>query len=331
MGSPPVVDLPFVDEQVATALSTGLEAVESRLREAVVSEDAFITEASQHLMPGGKRFRATLVLLAAQFGAADAPGVVPGAVVVELTHLATLYHDDVMDGALVRRGTPSVNARWSNTLAILVGDYLFARASRVLADLGEEAIQIQSETFSRLVRGQIKETIGPADGDDPIEHYLQVLADKTGSLIATSGQFGAMLSGAPADVVNRITRACEAIGVAWQLSDDILDIASSSVESGKTPGTDLKEGIRTLPVLHVLASTDPGDDKLRDLLSGDLTDDGLHAEALALLRANPAMDRARAELQSWADRAQADISGLPDIPAKAAFEALCGYVVSRTG
>ncbi|WP_182883179.1 MULTISPECIES: polyprenyl synthetase family protein [unclassified Microbispora] len=331
MAAPPVVDIPFVDERLAEDLANGLAAVEKLLRSSVESEDAFVTEASRHLIEaGGKRFRATLVLLAAQFGTHDAPGVVPGAVVIELTHLATLYHDDVMDEAPVRRGSPSANARWDNTVAILTGDYLFAQASEILADLGSELIRIQARTFSRLVRGQIRETIGPAEGRDAVAHYISVLADKTGSLIATSGRFGAMLAGAPADVVDRLTDACEAIGVAWQLGDDLIDVAAPTADSGKTPGTDLREGIRTLPVLHALASDDPADARLRTLLSGPVAEEDVE-EALTLLRANHAMTQARAELIRWTDRAKTALAGLPDIPARAALVALCDYVVDRTG
>ncbi len=329
MAAPPVVDIPVVDERLAEDLADGLAAVEKLLRSSVESEDAFITEASRHLIEaGGKRFRAMLVLLAAQFGNPGAPGIVPGAVVIELTHLATLYHDDVMDEARVRRGSPSANARWDNTVAILTGDYLFAQASEILADLGSEMIRVQARTFSRLVRGQIRETVGPAEGIDDITHYIRVLADKTGSLIATSGRFGAMLSGAPAEVADRVTEACEAIGVAWQLGDDLIDVASS--DSGKTPGTDLREGVRTLPVLHALASTDPADARLRELLSGPVAEEDL-SEALGLLRAHVAMTRAREELIRWSDRAKTALSTLPDIPARTALIALCDYVVERTG
>lgn len=331
MPAPPVVGLPHVDERLAEDLASGLAAVERMLRASVESEDAFVTEASRHLiLAGGKRFRAMLVLLAAQFGDPTAPGVIPGAVVIELTHLGTLYHDDVMDEAQVRRGSPSANARWNNTIAILTGDYLFARASDILADLGPEAIRIQARTFSRLVRGQIRETVGPAEGEDPIRHYIEVLADKTGSLIATSGRFGALLSGAPEPVVERITSACEAIGVAWQLGDDLIDVSATAGESGKTPGTDLREGVRTLPVLHVLASDDPADARLRELLHGPVPEEHLE-EALTLLRANPAMDRARGELLRWADRAKADLAELPAIPAREALLSLCDFVVERTG
>jgi heptaprenyl diphosphate synthase len=323
--------LPFADSALEADILEGLSAVESRLREAVKGEYPFITETSRHLVEaGGKRFRPLLVLLAAQFGDPHAPGIVPAAVVTELMHLATLYHDDVMDEATMRRGAPSANHRWGNTVAILTGDFLFARASDILADLGPDCVRIQARTFERLCTGQIRETIGPGPGDDPLEHYLSVVADKTGSLIATCGRFGALLSGADAPVVDVLSRFGERIGVAFQLSDDLLDVASDSVVSGKTPGTDLREGVPTLPVLHALAHADAAGARLRHLLAADLTDDALHAEALALLRSHPAMALARADLQAWADDARAVLAPLPDVPARALLESLCDTVVSRT-
>ena len=326
------VPLELSDAALAADIVDGLALVEKSLGEAAQAEEALLAEASRHLIEaGGKRFRATLVLLAAQFGDPHDERVVPAAVAIELTHLATLYHDDVMDEAAIRRGHPSANSRWTNTIAILTGDFLFARASQILADLGDEAIRIQAETFSRLVSGQIAETLGPAPGQDPLAHYLRVVELKTTSLIATAGRFGAMFSGAPADIAARMEPACAAIGTAWQLSDDILDVASESAQSGKTPGTDLREGVRSLPVLHALGGPDGGDERLRDLLlTADLTDEPLHAEALRLLRAHPAMETARADLEYWVEAARAEISGLPDVPARAAFEALCDYVLDRT-
>ena len=237
-----------------------------------------------------------------------------------------------MDEAAVRRGLPSANARWDNSVAILAGDFLFARASLILAGLGPEAVRIQAETFARLVAGEIAETIGPQPGEDPLKHYLGVITEKTASLIATSGRFGAMFSGAPESVAAHITPACEALGIAYQLCDDILDVASESEQSGKTPGTDLREGVLTLPTVHALRSAGPGDARLVELLSrGELTDPTLHAEALALLRAHPAMEMARSDTRRWAERARNEILALPDVPARAAFEALCEYVVERTG
>ncbi|HEY6277347.1 MAG TPA: polyprenyl synthetase family protein [Streptosporangiaceae bacterium] len=326
------VPVELADTSLAAEVKAGLAEVEEALRAAVQTEEALLASASRHLIDaGGKRFRATLVLLAAQFGNAADERIVPAAVAIELTHLATLYHDDVMDEALVRRGHESANSRWSNMIAILTGDFLFARASRIVSDLGAEAIRIQADTFTQLVSGQIAETVGPAPGSDPLAHYLRVVRDKTGSLIATAGRFGAMFAGAPPAVVTRVTTACQAIGVAFQLSDDILDVTSDSAESGKTPGTDLREGVRSLPVLHALRSADPAGGRLRQLLtSADLTDPELHAEALTLLRAHPAMAAARADLRQWAETATDQVAGLPDVPARAAFEALCDYVVRRT-
>ncbi|MCL6550286.1 MAG: polyprenyl synthetase family protein [Acidothermus cellulolyticus] len=321
------------DAGLRTRVRDGLEAVETLLRQAVRSSGyPFLTETSRHLVDaGGKRFRPLLVLLAAEYGDPTAPGVVPAAAVVELTHLATLYHDDVMDEAVVRRGTASANARWSNTIAILTGDFLFSRASDLLADLGPEAVRIQARTFERLVQGQIRETLGPEEGVDPVEHYLRVVADKTGSLIATAARFGAMFSGAPAWIVDVMVTYGERIGTAFQLSDDLLDVMSDSTESGKAPGTDLREGVRTLPVLHVLRSMGPSDGRLRELLNGDLTDDERHRETLALLRAHPAMERARADLRRWVSEARAALEPLPDQPATQALQRLCDFVLARTG
>lgn len=328
----PVVGIDIVDPDLADSVRIGLDHAEEVLRESVSNADSFVTEASRHLVDaGGKRFRPLLTLLAAHFGDPSAAGVVPAAVVIELTHLASLYHDDVMDEAAVRRGAPSANTRWTNTVAILTGDYLFARASDLVSTLGPEAVQIQARTFARLVTGQIRETVGPPSDVDPIPFHLQVLADKTGSLIATAARFGAMFSGAPSDVVSVLTSYGEAIGVAFQLSDDLLDIASESRQSGKTPGTDLREGIRTLPVLHALASDDPAEARLRSLVARPIVDDAEHAEALALLRVSPAMGSARATLVSYADRARTLLSELPSSPARDALEALADYVIARTG
>jgi len=320
----------FTDAALEGVVRSGLDSVEVMLRESVKSEYPFVTETSQHLLAaGGKRFRPLVVLLAAQFGDPGAPGVVPAGVVVELTHLATLYHDDVMDEALLRRGADSANSRWGNTVAILTGDFLFARASDILADLGPEAVRLQARTFERLVQGQIRETVGPEDGDDPVGHYLRVLADKTGSLIGTSGRFGAMLSGADDTARETLTRYGERIGIAFQLSDDLLDVLSDSDESGKTPGTDLREGVPTLPVLLLRRAARPEDAQLLAALDGPL-DDATLAATVRSLRAHPVMAEARAEVQRWADDARATLAPLPDVPAKAALESLCDYVVRRS-
>ncbi|MER5637566.1 polyprenyl synthetase family protein [Kitasatospora sp. NPDC002227] len=324
------------DRDLTRDVQTGMDAVEAALAEAVKSDIPFITITASHLIEaGGKRFRPLLVMLAAQFGDANAPGVVPSAVVVELTHLATLYHDDVMDEAPVRRGAPSANARWDNSVAILTGDFLFSRASQVLADLGPEAVRIQADAFERLVTGQILETAGPVPGQDPLQHYLDVLSGKTGSLIAVSCRFGALMAGAEPWMVDILTQYGERMGTAFQLADDVLDIASDGHESGKTPGTDLREGVPTLPILLLhqteVDPADPEDVRLRELLSQDLSeDDDLHAEALRLLRRHPALERARRETLRYAEEARALLAPLPDCPAKDALQGLCDAVAIRT-
>ncbi|GAA3155591.1 polyprenyl synthetase family protein [Blastococcus jejuensis] len=316
---------------LGASLAAGLADVERELIGSVGSEHPFIREAAGHLMAaGGKRFRPMLALLAAQLGDARAPEVIRAAVVCELTHLATLYHDDVMDEAVVRRGAPSANSRWTNSIAILTGDLLFARASDILADLGPEAVRIQAQTFERLVTGQIRETVGAGAGEDPVDHYLAVLADKTGSLVATSARFGASFAGVEPSLVTALTAFGEEVGVAFQISDDLLDIVSRGGESGKSPGTDLREGIATLPALFVLAGDDPGDARLRQLVSAPVTDDAEHAEALALLRASDGLARATGVLQEYADRARARLDAVPAGEVRDALSALCDYVVTRT-
>jgi heptaprenyl diphosphate synthase len=324
------------DQALEAAVQAGMAAVEEGLLEATKSEVPFITEAAQHLVrAGGKRFRPLLVTLAAQFGDPDAPGIVPSAVVVELTHLATLYHDDVMDEAEVRRGVPSANSRWGNSVAVLTGDFLFARASHILADLGPEAVRVQAEAFERLVTGQILETAGPAEGRSPIDHYLDVLAGKTGSLVAVACRFGAMMSGAEDQFVDVLTQYGERLGVAFQLADDVLDIASDSSDSGKTPGTDLREGIATLPVLRLRERVRrlglAEDIELAELLDSDLTDEARLAEAVARLRAHPALEEARADTVRYAQEARAALTPLPECEARTALVHLCDAVVHRAG
>jgi heptaprenyl diphosphate synthase len=337
-GSRPSSTLPgldHIDADLEAGLVTILDQVEVVLRDTTESADPLVTQAARHLAEaGGKRFRPLLVAIGAHFGDPGSPLVVPAAAVVELTHLGTLYHDDVMDEAEVRRGAPSANSRWGNSVAILIGDYLFARAADLSSRLGIEAVRIQARTFARLVHGQIAETLGPAEGQDKVEHYLGVIAEKTGSLIATSVLFGGMFGGAETRHLDALRAYGETIGTAFQLSDDLLDIASDSDQSGKMPGTDLREGIPTLPVLYARASDDQdaASVRLREILAGGpVTDDVLHAEALGLLRESPAMKLARETVRSYAERSRAALAGLPDVSARRAMESLCDFIADRTG
>jgi heptaprenyl diphosphate synthase len=321
------------DAELIERVGTALAEVERLLERAAHSDHPLIREAAGHLVAaGGKRFRPLLTLVAAEFGTVPGPPpqVLSAACVVELTHMATLYHDDVMDEAPLRRGVQTANARWDNTIAILTGDFLFAKASQMLADLGPEAVRLQASTFERLVTGQINECLEPGPQESAIEHYLRVLEDKTGSLIATSARFGALLAGAQPPVVERLTRFGEVFGVAFQLADDVLDIAGDPEESGKVNGTDLREGVPTLPTLYALASTDPESARLRELLSGPISDELLVVETLETLRNHEAMNQARATARRYADEARELLGALPDIPARAALYALCDLVHSRT-
>ncbi|MCW2814696.1 MAG: polyprenyl synthetase family protein [Nocardioides sp.] len=322
--------LPIVDEDLAERLSQRMAEVEKALFDHAASPSPYVTEAARHLFSaGGKRFRPLLVLLAAEAGAdPGADAVLTAACVVEITHVGSLYHDDVMDEAALRRGADSANTRWDNHVAILTGDWLFAKSSELTARLGADAVAIQAATFTRLVEGQILEGVEPTG--DPLRHYLDVVAGKTGSLIATSARYGARFSGTSVEVEEALTAYGEIVGSAFQLSDDILDVASDSEESGKTPGTDLREGVPTLPVLMALASTDPADERLHELLRSDLSDDVLHAEALGLLRKHPALDEARAYVIARAQEAKALLTVLPEGSVRTALEDFADVVAVRS-
>ena len=334
--SPAELALPITDTALADRLRERMGLVEAALFEHASSRAPYVTEAARHLLAaGGKRFRPLLVLLAAEAGPRPAAAeVLSAACVVEITHVGSLYHDDVMDEADLRRGDDSANARYDNLVAILTGDWLFAKSSELTSQLGPEAVRIQAETFTRLVEGQILETVKPGPGDDALAHHLEVVAGKTGSLIATSAHYGALFSGAEPEVVQALTAYGELVGTAFQLSDDILDIASESQESGKTPGTDLKEGVPTLPVLLALASTDPADKRLRELLDPERTDlaadSVLHAEALDLLRKHPAMGQAREYVIARAQEAKQHLEALSAGSVRDALEAFADVVAVRS-
>lgn len=317
------------DRALLSKLEAGLERVEAGLLKATEHTDAIAEVATRHLVEaGGKRLRPVLVLLTSQLGNAEDPRITDAAVVVELTHLATLYHDDVMDDAPTRRGVATAQYIWGNNVAILTGDLLFARASQIVSRLGHEALSLQADTFERLCIGQLNETIGPVEGADPREHYIKVLADKTGSLIAASAQMGAIYSGAPAEYLEPLGLFGERIGVAFQLIDDVIDI---SVEgpSGKTPGTDLRAGVPTLPVLLLREREDAESRALLAEIDGDLSDDSKLQTVVARLRKHEVAELAYLEAKRWADEAVAAIAPLPEGSVKSALTAFAVAVVDR--
>jgi heptaprenyl diphosphate synthase len=291
-------------------VKSGLGRVEEALAEAVATADPFVAEAAGYLVTaGGKRLRPTLVLIAGHTGDPDEPRLVGAAVAIELTHLSSLYHDDVMDEAELRRGKRSANARYDNKVAVLTGDYLFARASEVTAGLGTEATRVLARAIARLTQGQIREVRGPGPGDDPVEHYLAVLADKTGALIAAACRLGGYLAGADPRVVAALTEFGERV-------------------AGKVPGGDLRAGVRTLPVLYLLRQGGPDADKLTAVLDGD-HGNGAISDALDLLRRSPALTEARQAAQSEVDAARAALAGVPAGPVRTALQAVADQVLDR--
>ena len=321
------------DADLASEMRELLDEVEKMLVSRLETGEDFLSEVALHLVTaGGKRFRPVVTLLAGALGPApDHERLVKAAVVCEMIHLATLYHDDVMDEATMRRGVESANSRWDNSTAILAGDFLFAHASMLLADLGPEAVQLIAQTFAELVTGQMRETVGRRDDDgrDAAGHYLRVIWEKTGSLIAAAAQFGGEYSGAGAEQVERLRRLGDAVGIAFQIADDIIDIASPSDESGKTPGTDLREGVHTLPMIYALDESSTDSARLRELLAQPLTDDSEVDEALALLRDSDGMRRAQSTLEKYVAEAMAELDALPGGPANEALRRLVRFTVDR--
>jgi len=321
----------ITDRNLISDLENRMVEVEKRIKQATSHTDAMVNEMSSHLAnAGGKRIRPVLTLLTAKLGDCEAPHVLDAAVVMELTHIATLYHDDVMDEAPKRRGVDTAHTVWGNNIAILTGDLVFARASNIVSGLGEEALLLQAQVFEQLVLGQLHESIGPKEGEDELDHYIQVLKDKTGSLIALSARLGALLSGADSKYQEPLQQFGEQIGVAFQLVDDIIDIQSTKEQSGKISGTDLLAGVPTLPVLLLKKHQDQDSRSLLDLIENRMSQETLPA-ILKQLRVHKVMAEAMEVTNKWADSAISAISVLPDGSVKTALVAFAKAVVDRKG
>ncbi len=328
-----VAGVDFGDPAFAQDVRDGVARIEDLMATELGKADELMAEAVQHLFQaGGKRFRPLFTVLSARLGPEpDAWQVSVAGAVIELVHLATLYHDDVMDEAQVRRGAPSANARWSNNIAILAGDYLFATASRLVSRLGPEAVRIIADTFAQLVTGQMRETRGAAEGVDSVEHYLKVVYEKTACLIAASGRFGATFSGAGEEQIERLSRLGGIVGTAFQISDDIIDIDSDPDESGKVPGTDLREGVHTLPVLYALRETGPGRRpaaRAAGRAGRERRRPGRGAAAAARLAG---MLKAKETVAQYAAQARDELANLPEGPGRQALATLVDYTVNRHG
>lgn len=327
---------PLADPELATSLAGDLHVVEDLLQDAVANTHLLADQASRHLVSaGGKRLRPLLTLLVSHLGTGVSPDIRKAGVVVELTHLASLYHDDVMDSAPMRRGAPSAHEVWGNNVAILTGDLLFARASRLTAEMGPDAVAVQAATFERLCMGQLQETVGPTEGEDPVAHYIQVLADKTASLLATSAYFGAKYSGCSQEIQRTVANYGEKVGVAFQLADDVIDLVSAGEITGKTQGTDLREQVPTMPVLllrQLIASGNAtaADHELIALIDSDLSTDEALNKTVALLKVHPVVEATRLQSVAWANDAIAELDTLPQGAVREALAAFAQALVDRT-
>ncbi|GHC63093.1 polyprenyl synthetase family protein [Streptomyces cinnamoneus] len=332
-GQTMITRLAVAEPELVERLSGRLEAVEKRLFQCVnEAQDPFVAQTVGHLIAaGGKRMRPLLALVAAEFGPAPGRDGVEAAVVSELIHVASLYHDDVMDDARVRHGVASANVKWGNAVAVQAGNWLLSRAAHLVAGLGPEAVRLQAYASDRLVEGQMRELLGPAEGEDRLTHYFRVISDKSASLLSLALRIGAMEGGAAPETMEILAEYGEHLGVAFQMSDDLLDISSSSVHLGKEQGKDLAVGVASLPILLALDDTRPPARELRELLaSGPLTDAAERSRALDLLNGSPVMAEARSMMDERLARATALVDQVPDRPAAQVLRAFCTFVASRT-
>jgi heptaprenyl diphosphate synthase len=326
------------ERKFAVAIEDGLAEVEAGLLNEMSFTDDIADVTSRYLLEaGGKRVRPTLTLLTAQLGQGNNRHVIRAAEAVEITHLASLYHDDVMDEAQLRRGVPSAQSVWGNSVAILTGDLLFARASKIIASLGDRGLELQAETFERLCLGQLHETIGPRADEDPIAHYLQVLTDKTGSLISLAAVLGVIFSDAPEAFQAPVHAFGEKVGVAFQLIDDIIDLSAETEQTGKVAGTDLRAGVPTLPLLYLRreAETDAAAAALLARIEHDTAAptsdaDADFALAVAELRVHGVTRATLAEARRWADDAVDALAPLPPGPVKKALTKFAEAIVERS-
>lgn len=323
--------------KLLSVVEAGLDDVEQSLARELKVTDQLADATTRYLYEaGGKRVRPLLTLLTAQLGRGVTEHVVMGATALEMTHLGSLYHDDVMDGADVRRGVPSAHAVWGNNVAILTGDLLFSRASQLMAQIGERAIRLQADTFERLVLGQMHETVGPQAGEDAVAFYLQVLADKTGSLIASAAQAGVLFSDAPEEYVRPVLEYGEKVGVAFQLLDDVIDLSADAAETGKVPGTDLRAGVVTMPYLLLGRADDASSRELKAAIDDGVTrvadgaDPAILDEAIGRLRDHAVTQDTRRQAYEWADAAVAALDPLPDGVVRDALVRLSHEIVDRS-
>ncbi len=306
--------------------------VEDELLHVVQSEGKFLTEVASHLIrAGGKRVRPGFAIASAAVLDPHALqaniDVIRGGCAVELVHIGSLYHDDVMDDATTRRSVISVNAEWGNLRAILAGDYLLGRASQIAADLGTEVAGLLATTITHLCEGQILELEWAFNTDRSLESYERSITGKTASLLSTACRIGAIVAGLPRPVIESLTEFGLAYGMAFQVVDDILDVIATAGQLGKPAGNDLIEGIYTMPVIHSISDPDCGP-RLREILGRHITVDE-RDEARSLVRNGGGVEVALSLARGWADKASSALTDLPDTPAASALRAAADHIIDR--
>lgn len=336
------------EQELSAKIDAGLSLIESGLAADVSFTSPVADATARYLLEaGGKRVRPRLTLLTAELGTGVNDNVLRAARAIEITHLASLYHDDVMDEAMLRRGVSAAHVTWSNNIAILAGDLLFARASKLISSLGERAIQLQADTFERLCLGQLHETVGPAPDEDPVEHYIQVLGDKTGSLISLAAQMGVVFSNAPSEFEVPVVEYGDKLGVAFQLIDDVIDLSPAADETGKRAGTDLRAGVVTLPLLLLRksAATNNADAELLARIEAEVKkalaseesgvpttpeNDADFDAVVTDLRQHDVTRETEHTAERWGAEAVAALDVLPEGQVKASLVRLADSVIHRT-
>lgn len=307
-----------------------LEVVEERLVESSTADDPYLTKIAQHLLlAGGKRFRPLLALLAAEFGPSDDGRPVEAGVSVELIHVGSLYHDDVIDESDTRRGASSVNANWNNTVAILAGDFLMAKASEVAAThLSQESVRILASTYAELVEGQTRELQLVGDLTHTLDEYDQVIGGKTASLVRTSARLGAMAAHADESVVEALSTWAWQVGMVFQIADDALDLLADEETIGKPAGSDIREGTFTAPVL--LAAAGPQGGRVRELLEGGMPyRDETVAEVIEIVRSGGFVDASLGDATARLESADQALKTVPDIEARGILQSLGAFLLER--
>ena len=324
-----MMDLPLLTDLVdVPRVWDRLADVELRLDEVTEASTPFLTEIARHgLQAGGKRYRPLLTQVAAELGPNAGAQPVEAGVAVELVHLGSLYHDDVIDEASTRRGRVSVNANWANTIAILSGDFLLARASEVAAPLGEEAVALIARTYANLVEGQVLELQLIDDVDHGAAEYYEVIGGKTASLIRTAARLGAMTGGAEPSQIEAVSEWAWEMGLVFQMTDDVLDLVADEDFLGKPAGSDMLEGTYTLPVLYAVDS--PAGGEIRDVLAAGRPSPSTVTRLLDIVRAGGSIDRVLDEAVERARVAEKAVARAATGPLVEVFANLDRYLLDR--